>query len=248
MYEELNFNNDIYVILNTLNLRHDLKNYISKVFEYIFDYILKCENRDNNFTKEFCNILKSDYCDQYIINEAEKYSYKEIMSGNNISDFQLRWLLSLLNNNDVVVALIFGLAYAERSGEDYMSVSTYKIWGEKINKLIYKNTLGALNDDEYIDEIIKKIKNSHVSHFIYPEFIKWLCKSLFVNFDSVMYHEFKKLGDKGIRNNFGLCSYMILRSLLLGKAKIYNSSLFTEDENKEIQKELLPIKEIILLP
>lgn len=63
-----------------------------------------------------------------------------------------------------------------------------------------------------------------------------------------MYHEFKKLGDKGIRNNFGLCSYMILRSLLLGKAKIYNSSLFTEDENKEIQKELLPIKEIILLP
>ncbi len=38
-----------------------------------------------------------------------------------------------------------------------MSVSTYKIWGEKINKLIYKNTLGALNDDEYIDEIIKKI-------------------------------------------------------------------------------------------
>ena len=248
MYEELNFNNDIYVILNTLNLRHDLKNYISKVFEYIFDYILKCENRDNNFTKEFCNILKSDYCDQYIINEAEKYSYKEIMSGNNISDFQLRWLLSLLNNNDVVVALIFGLAYAERSGEDYMSVSTYKIWGEKINKLIYENTLGALNDDEYIDEIIKKIKNSHVSHFIYPEFIKWLCKSLFVNFDSVMYHEFKKLGDKGIRNNFGLCSYMILRSLLLGKAKIYNSSLFTEDENKEIQKELLPIKEIILLP
>ena len=53
MYEELNFNNDIYVILNTLNLRHDLKNYISKVFEYIFDYILKCENRDNNFTKSF---------------------------------------------------------------------------------------------------------------------------------------------------------------------------------------------------
>lgn len=63
-----------------------------------------------------------------------------------------------------------------------------------------------------------------------------------------MYHEFKELGDKGIRNNFGLCSYMILRSLLRGKANIYNSLLFTEDENKEIQKELLPIKEIILLP
>ena len=41
---------------------------------------------------------------------------------------------------------------------------------------------------------------------------------------------------------------MILRSLLRGKANIYNSLLFTEDENKEIQKELLPIKEIILLP
>ena len=39
---------------------------------------------------------------------------------------------------------------------------------------------------------------------------------------------------------------MILRSLLLGKAKIYNSSLFTEDENKEIQKELLQIEGILL--
>lgn len=59
-----------------------------------------------------------------------------------------------------------------------------------------------------------------------------------------MYQEFQKLGDSGIRKNFDLCSYMILRSLLLDEENAYNSLLFTKSENNEIQKELLQIKEI----
>lgn len=103
----------------------------------------------------------------------------------------------------------------------------------------------SANNDGYIDELIEKISKSRVSHFIYPQFVKWLWNSLFVNFNSIMYQQFKKLREEGIRKNFSLCSYMIFRSLLLDKARVYNSILFTESENKEIQKELLQIKGIL---
>ena len=61
-----------------------------------------------------------------------------------------------------------------------------------------------------------------------------------------MYQQFKKLREEGIRKNFSLCSYMIFRSLLLDKARVYNSILFTESENNEIRKELLQIERILL--
>lgn len=244
MYEELDFDNDIGSIFNTLNGGYDLKNYISKVFEKVFKYAFGCENREGDFIKNFCKKINNN--NSFIRSEAEKCSYDKIMSGDSISDFQLKWLLSLINNNDVCVALIFYIAYAERSGKGYMSVDTYRIWRDRISELVYKDTIYELNNDGYIDELIEKISKSYVSHFIYPQFIKWLWNSLFVNFDSIMYQQFKKLREKGIRKNFSLCSYMIFRSLLLDKARVYNSILFTESENKEIQKELLQIEGILL--
>ena len=244
MYEELDFDNDIGSIFNTLNGGYDLKNYISKVFEKVFKYAFGCENREGDFIKNFCKKINNN--NSFIRSEAEKCSYDKIMSGDSISDFQLKWLLSLINNNDVCVALIFYIAYAERSGKGYMSVDTYRIWRDRISELVYKDTIYELNKDGYIDELIEKISKSYVSHFIYPQFIKWLWNSLFVNFDSIMYQQFKKLREKGIRKNFSLCSYMIFRSLLLDKARVYNSILFTESENKEIQKELLQIEGILL--
>ena len=245
MYEDLEFDKDIYMIFNTLNRCNNLNNYISNVFVCIFNYTFKCEKRDGNFISAFCNKLQSKYCDQFIKNEAEICSYNKIMSGDNISDFQLRWLLSLLNDDDVIVAIIFCLAYAERSGKDYMSINTYRIWKDRTRELIYKNVLCKLNNDSYVDELIKKIQKSHVSHFIYPEFVKWLCKSFFVDFDSLMYQQFKDLGDKRIKNNFSLRSYMILRSLLLDEMEVYNSLSFTESENEEIQKELILVRKYI---
>lgn len=244
MYEELDFDNDIGSIFNTLNGGYDLKNYISKVFEKVFKYAFGCENREGDFIKNFCKKINNN--NSFIRSEAEKCSYDKIMSGDSISDFQLKWLLSLINNNDVCVDLIFYIAYAERSGKGYMSVDTYRIWRDRISELVYKDTIYELNNDGYIDELIEKISKSYVSHFIYPQFIKWLWNSLFVNFDSIMYQQFKKLREKGIRKNFSLCSYMIFRSLLLDKARVYNSILFTESENKEIQKELLQIEGILL--
>lgn len=90
-----------------------------------------------------------------------------------------------------------------------MSVDTYRIWRDRISELVYKDTIYELNNDGYIDELIEKISKSRVSHFIYPQFIKWLWNSLFVDFDSIMYQQFKKLREEGIRKNFSLCSYMI---------------------------------------
>lgn len=245
MYEYLDFNNDIYVILSSLDRYYNLENYTSKVFDCIFEYSLKCENKDNNFINKFCNRLKSKHCDEFILTEAKKSSYNKIMSGDNISDSQLRWLLYLINDNDVIVALIFSMAYAKRSGKGYMSADTYRIWEERISELRYNNILSELNNDGYENELIKKIGESHVSHFIYPEFIKWLRKSLSVNFDSTMYQEFNKLRECGIRKDFDLCNYMILRSLLLNNKKIYYGLLFTKSDEEKIKKELQQIKEII---
>ena len=77
-------------------------------------------------------------------------------------------------------------------------------------------------------------------------FIEYQKRTYHKSFDSIMYQQFKKLREEGIRKNFSLCSYMIFRSLLLDKARVYNSILFTESENKEIQKELLQIEGILL--
>lgn len=244
MYEELNFEKDIYIIFNTLNRGYVSKNYISDVFDEIFKYAFGCENREGDFIKNFCKKINNN--NSFIRSEAEKCSYNKIMSGDSISDFQLKWLLSLINNNGVCVVLIFYIAYAERSGKGYMSVDTYRIWRDRISELVYKDTIYEFNNDGYIDELIEKISKSRVSHFIYPQFIKWLWNSLFDNFDSIMYQQFKKLREEGIRKNFSLCSYMIFRSLLLDKERVYNSILFTESENKEIQKELLQIEGILL--
>ena len=60
-----------------------------------------------------------------------------------------------------------------------------------------------------------------------------------MHFDSLMYQQFKDLGDKRIK------SYMILRSLLLDEMEVYNSLSFTESENEEIQKELILVREYI---
>lgn len=230
--------------------------YEFKILNDISDFLKKNEN--NLYCIWVCFIIVvCIYCaavlieainfteNKFIKNEAEKCSYNKIMRGDNISDFQLRWLLSLLNDDDVIVAIIFCLAYAERSGKDYMSINTYRIWKDRTRELIYKNVLCKLNNDSYVDELIKKIQKSQVSHFIYPEFVKWLCKSFFVDFDSLMYQQFKDLGDKRIKNNFSLRSYMILRSLLLDEMEVYNSLSFTESENEEIQKELILVRKYI---
>lgn len=54
MYEELNFEEDIYIIFNTLNRGYVSKNYISDVFDEIFKYAFGCENREGDFIKNFC--------------------------------------------------------------------------------------------------------------------------------------------------------------------------------------------------
>lgn len=244
MYEELDFDNDIGSIFNTLNGGYDLKNYISKVFEKVFKYAFGCENREGDFIKNFCKKINNN--NSFIRSEAEKCSYDKIMSGDSISDFQLKWLLSLINNNDVCVALIFYIAYAERSGKGYMSVDTYRIWRDRISELVYKDTIYELNNDGYIDDILKKYQN-HMFHILYTLNLLNGCGTLCLLILILLcIKQFKKLREKGIRKNFSLCSYMIFRSLLLDKARVYNSILFTESENKEIQKELLQIEGILL--
>lgn len=70
--------------------------------------------------------------------------------------------------------------------------------------------------------------------------------SLFENFDEKKYEEFIKLGKEGIRRNFSLDSYIIVRLLLCNYS--YRSLLvyeFKEENKKQIEIELYSIKDIL---
>ena len=53
-----------------------------------------------------------------------------------------------------------------------------------------------------------------MNHFIFEGFIKWMWDSIFKPFDENIYEEFLKLGNDGIRRNFSLDRYFIVRLLL----------------------------------
>ena len=70
--------------------------------------------------------------------------------------------------------------------------------------------------------------------------------SLFEKFDEKKYEEFIRLGKEGIRRNFSLDSYIIVRLLL---CKYYYRSLsvyeFKEENKKQIKIEVNSIKDIL---
>ncbi|WP_100489195.1 hypothetical protein [Sporolactobacillus pectinivorans] len=248
-YEHLEYRTDIYTILDTLNNIDGLiknQNYVSEVFEALFDCVLETEGQNSACLEEINKELYSKHCNQFILNEAEKYSYSILMSGHGFSAPQLKLLLNSIKYKNIIVVLIFHLAYVERSQSKNMTSDEFKIWKDRIYQVPFGENLSELNKNKFIDELSDEIAQSNVSHFIFSEFLEWLWKSLFVDFDSSKYQEFKELGIKGIRRDFGLCSYMILRSILLSdKYKVYNSFRFSEIDREDIQKELSQIKDVL---
>lgn len=168
------------------------------------------------------------------------------MSGDLISNDILEYLLGFIQLEDVIVVLIFRLAYSERSGREIMTVDEFKVWKSAFNKLTVRKDIDELKESKFIDEICSEISKSYVSHFIFCQFIKWMWSSLFEKFDEKKYEEFIRLGKEGIRRNFSLDSYIIVRLLL---CKYYHRSLsvyeFKEENKKQIKIEVNSIKDIL---
>lgn len=255
-YQKLNDLHNPYNIFKILNELNDVTgntSYLSNIFEVTFECLLdsiKDENLKNKskFLSNFREELTSQYYDKFLLEEASKYSYKKMMSGSGISNSEIEYLLNFLDLKNIIISLIFRLAYNERSNRSIMSVDEFRIWKSRIRDLNYDemNNIGYLKKQNYANELCKAIKQSNISHFIFNNFLLWIWESLFTNFDSKKYKEFQKLGDDGIRRDFSLASYIILRILLLqNKYCRFNISIFTDKEKKGIEKELASIQDIL---
>lgn len=236
----------LFDVLNKIDNQIENNRYLSSVYKIVFEHIIDNKNKDNEFVKLFYDKMKNQDLPDYLISNRNEVSKNILLSGNLISNDILEYLLAFMQLEDAIEILIVRLAYAERSGKSIMKIDEFKVWKNVINKLTVKKDIDDLKKSKFIDELCSKISNSCVSHFIFWQFIKWMWYSLFEIFDEKKYEEFIKLGKEGIRTNFSLNSYIVVRLLLCNYSY---RSLWTygfKEENKEqIKNELSNIKDIL---
>ena len=237
---------NLFDVLSKIDCQIKNNGYLSPIFKILFEHIIDGRSKENVFVKSFYDIMKNKNLPEYIINERNNVSKDILMSGNSITNNILDYLLSLMRLEDIVVVLIFRLAHAERSCSGVMAIDEFKVWENAINKLTVRKDINYLKKSKFIDDLCSEISNSYVSHFIFEKFIKWMWYSLFEKFDEKKYEEFIKLGKEGIRKNFSLGSYIIVRLLLCNYS--YRSLWtygFKEENKKQIENELSSINDIL---
>lgn len=236
----------VFEILNQIDTEIQGAHFFSNVFDIVFAHVINEKNQNNIFKKDFSEKMQNKYIPTYIHNGLRTASKHELMQGGDFSNEILEYLLSFLEFEDIVVVLIFRLAYAERSHRKIMNIEEFKIWEMVINKNRFRKNIMDLQKLNFINELCYELSNSYVSHFLFKEFIEWLWDSLFKTFDDNQYIEFKKLGQDSIRRNFELKSYMILRLLLVPYHEdVFSPDLFSQINKNEIVSELAEIKDIL---
>ena len=236
----------LFDVLNRIDNQITNHRYLSSIFIISFEHITDNEIKDNEFIKLFSDKMKKYGLPEYIICERNEASKNILLRGDLMSKNILEYLLDFMQLEDIIVILIFRLAYAERSGRAIMEIDEFKVWESAINKLIVGKDIDDLKKTKFVDEFCCEISKSHVSHFIFGEFIKWMWFSLFKKFDENIYAEFIELGEKGNRRNFSLNSYIIVRLLLCNYSyRTLSVYEFEEDNKKQIENELYSIKDIL---
>lgn len=236
----------LFDVLNRIDSQIEDDRYFSPIFRVIFEHTIDARSKENTFVKLFYNSMEKKYLPKYLFNERNNVSKSILMRGDVMTNNILEYLLNFMRLEDIIVVLIFRLAYSERSGRDIMTIDEFEVWKRAFNKLTVRKDINDIKKTKLIEEICSEISKSDVSHFIFGQFIKWMLSSLFENFDEKKYEEFIKLGIEGIRRNFSLDSYIILRLLVCNYS--YRSLRFygfKEENKKKIEIELYSIKDIL---
>ena len=254
--EDINFLNqlknpknmmDLLKVLNEIDKKGKNSKYFSSIFSILFTRTIDRKYKDSNFINSFSKMMSDKYMPAYLKNERINRSknillsgeYSEYLMDNNALDY----LLMFMKLEDIILVLTFCLAYSERSGKEVMKIEEFKIWKKSINRQSMKENIEDLRQSEFLCELCE---DSMVSHFISEEFIKWMWDSIFKPFDENIYEEFMKLGNDGIRRNFSLDRYFIVRLLLCTYPNKSVSLFYFKEENKQkIKKELSSIKVIL---
>ena len=174
--------------------------FTKKIFhDLILDHIEKIE-KNNIF---FDNFIKN-YKD--IFNSSAFYYIK-------FQEFNLektKFLLNFLNEEQLIISLFFTLAYNYRSvPKKNVSKEYFNMWRNKLNKIDIKNFSNNFMYN-FMEEVT--YPNSNISYFISSNFIKWLWKSLFIEFDETLLNEFFVFDSR--KERFSLEYYFIFRILV----------------------------------
>lgn len=245
-YNDIDRMMKLFDVLNRVDSQTKDKRYFLPIFKILFEHIIDERSKENDFVKLFYDSMKNKYLPECLISERKEVSKNILLSGDLIANNILEYLLDFMQLEDIIVVLIFRLAYSERSGRKIMTIDEFKLWENAINKLTVRKDINYLEKSKFIDDLCSEISNSYVSHFIFEKFIKWMWSSLFEKFDEKKYEEFIKLGKEGIRKNFSLGSYIIVRLLLCNYS--YRSLWtygFKEENKKQIENELSSINDIL---
>lgn len=234
----------LFKILNNIDEQTQSTGYVLTLFDIIFECTINDESKDKKIITCFSNKIKDKNLPKYLVTACSISSKSILMSGDDITNYILEYLLAFLQFEDIVVVLIFRLAYAERSNREVMDINEFRIWENAINKYTVKEHMNDLNTSNFIDVFYNELSNSNASHFLTEEFIKWLWESLFEKFDEDKYLNFINLGKNRIRINFSLKSYILVRLLLRPYDAIPIHVIDKSKKNKVIE-DLSVIKNIL---
>lgn len=234
----------LFKILNNIYEQTNCNRYFLTLFDIIFNYTIDDNNKDKEIVECFSNKIRDKNLPKYMINACNIISKNILMSWDDITNYGLEYLLAFLQFKDIVVVLIFRLAYAERSNREVMNINEFRIWEKAINKYTVKEHMNNLNTYNFIDKLCGDLSNSNTSHFLYERFIKWLWESLFEEFDQNKYLNFIELGENNIRKNFSLKSYILVR-LLLRPYDAIPIHMVEKSKKNKVEKDLLGIKDIL---
>lgn len=253
-FESITFRDllDIFKILHEIDILVNESKYFNKIFKIYFKYIIDYNNRDSSLFIEFeeyrNNYIYKTIKGNFLLESHVTFCFNELLRGRNFRREELEYMLRDLNFIQIVVVLIFNLAYRNRAHKNIMTLEEFKVWESAIERNYYSddNSYEVLKNSKIVEDLCNKIKNTNVSHFIYSKFIEWICQSLFKDFRDEEYKNFENLDYCGVKNNFPLESYIVFRCLLL--IDRYNKLYFGDfsEKNKEIiRKKLSNIREIL---
>lgn len=237
---------NLFDVLNRIDSQTKDDRCFPPIFKILFRHIIDDRSKENAFVESFLTRMKNKRLPEYLISESNNVSKEILMSGDSITNDTLKYLLNFMHLEDIIVTLIFRLAYSERSDRPVMAIDEFKVWKTAIEKVKRSINIDDLEKSKFIDKLCDEISTSDVSHFIFEQFVRWMWSSLFQRFDENKYEEFVKLGVDGSRQDFSLDRYIIVRLLLCNySCRSLYTFTFKKDNQAKMKSELCGIKDIL---
>lgn len=189
------------------------------IYFYVFFYrVLELVEHETDGMNCFVKGFMSNWDLELTSARWKQCSFNKILSGNELTNKQVEFLLKFLGFDEIIIALFFRLAYRNRAQQGDMSKEEVLLWKARIRKLdAMDRELETLRENQFGDQFVNRIRQSRISHFIREEFIQWIWNSLFESFTLQKYAEFTDMRDRRVIQNFTTLDYLLFRTLITQK-------------------------------